>query len=318
MKTVSIIIPCFNKAAYIAQAIDSALNQSHPCEVIVIDDGSTDDSLNTIKAYDDRLHWVTGPNRGACAARNMGIELASGDMLQFLDADDAIPPNKIEAQLGSLEGAPPGSVSYCPWSFLDEENTLSPRRELIDNVYSGSDLLRTMWYYGGFLPTVVWLTPKELVASAGAWDESLHADQDGEFFGRMLLSASKVRSAMNTLAYYRRPPQGSISLSKTENAAASRLAAYEIISTKLLGYDDSVKTRKACLARLRTLAYHLQDNTKVFEKALDLELELRTRDFSPTLPWPTRFLVGLFGLRLGLLTRKVLFSVGLGLIINSK
>lgn len=100
---VSIIIPCFNTEKYVAEAIESALAQTYPnCEVIVIDDGSTDRSLDVICSFGDRITWETGPNRGAPAARNRGAARARGDILQFLDADDTLYPAKLDLQVALL------------------------------------------------------------------------------------------------------------------------------------------------------------------------------------------------------------------------
>jgi glycosyltransferase involved in cell wall biosynthesis len=100
---VSIIIPCYNGERLVAEAIESALGQTYPhTEVIVIDDGSTDCSLDVIESYRDRIRYETGPNRGACAARNHGIGLATGEVIQFLDADDVLYPHKIARQLPLL------------------------------------------------------------------------------------------------------------------------------------------------------------------------------------------------------------------------
>ncbi len=83
---ISILIPCFKAERWIAQAIESALAQTWPeKEVIVVDDGSTDGSLEVIKSFGDRIRWETGPNRGGNAARNRLLELARGEWLQYLD-----------------------------------------------------------------------------------------------------------------------------------------------------------------------------------------------------------------------------------------
>ena len=71
--TVSIVIPCYNKGAYVKAAIESALSQTHPCQVVVVDDGSTDNSLEEIRRFDGQITWETGPNRGGSAARNRGL-----------------------------------------------------------------------------------------------------------------------------------------------------------------------------------------------------------------------------------------------------
>ena len=93
---VSVLIPCHNNEAFVGEAIESALGQTYPnIEVIVVDDGSTDKSLNVIKSYGDRIKWKSGPNRGACAARNTSFFQSQGEFIQFLDADDLIAADKI-------------------------------------------------------------------------------------------------------------------------------------------------------------------------------------------------------------------------------
>jgi hypothetical protein len=97
---VSIIVPCYNSETWIAEAIRSALDQTWETkEIIVIDDGSTDGSLSVIKSFGDSIRWETGPNRGGCAARNRGIELAQGDYIQFLDSDDVLVPDCVEGKM---------------------------------------------------------------------------------------------------------------------------------------------------------------------------------------------------------------------------
>src|SRR5262245_42280315 len=93
---VSILIPCYNAERWIAQAIESALAQTGvEKEVIVVDDGSTDRSLDVIRQFDGHIRWETGPNRGGGASRNRLLELARGNWLQYLDADDYLLPDKI-------------------------------------------------------------------------------------------------------------------------------------------------------------------------------------------------------------------------------
>jgi glycosyltransferase involved in cell wall biosynthesis len=99
-KLVSIIIPCFNNAAFVAAAIDSALKQSYDrIEVIAIDDGSSDRSLEIIRSFGDKVRWETIANQGAPTARNRGLELARGEYIKFLDADDLLLPDCLERQV---------------------------------------------------------------------------------------------------------------------------------------------------------------------------------------------------------------------------
>src|SRR3974390_3591568 len=86
---VSILIPCYNARPWIAQCIQSAIDQTYPHkEIVVVDDGSTDGSLDVIRDFGDRVRVETGPNRGSNVARNRLIELSRGDWLSFLYADD--------------------------------------------------------------------------------------------------------------------------------------------------------------------------------------------------------------------------------------
>lgn len=99
---VSIIIPCFNAEKWIESAIQSALDQTWPNkEVIVIDDGSRDLSLSVIKKFGKKVVVESGPNKGGCVARNRGVELAHGEWIQFLDADDVLLPDCIAAKMAA-------------------------------------------------------------------------------------------------------------------------------------------------------------------------------------------------------------------------
>src|SRR4029077_11072398 len=126
---VSILIPCFNAERWVAQAIESALGQTWPeKEVIVVDDGSTDAGLTIIKAFGDRIRWVTGPNRGGNVARNRLLELARGEWLQYLDADDYLLPEKIGRQFREFDPAA-CDVAYSPVILLHCEADREPWEE---------------------------------------------------------------------------------------------------------------------------------------------------------------------------------------------
>lgn len=98
----SIVIPTYQYAKLLREAIESALAQTVPCEVIVVDDGSTDETPGVVASFGDRIRSIVLAHGGPSLARNAGIDAAGGEFVMFLDADDLIEPNKIEAQLAAF------------------------------------------------------------------------------------------------------------------------------------------------------------------------------------------------------------------------
>ncbi|MAZ08559.1 MULTISPECIES: glycosyltransferase family 2 protein [unclassified Limnobacter] len=304
---VSIIIPCYNKQPYVAAAIQSALSQSFPCEVIVVDDGSTDGSLDVIRQFDGQIRWVTGVNAGGSAARNAGLKMATGNFIQFLDADDILPPNKVAEQLNELKDLPPGAIAFCPWSYFNDDNQIAaPSTRRYWKTYScGSDLLIDMWLNGGFFPPHAWLVSRQLIDKVGDWDVSLTGDDDGEFFGRVLTAAAEVRFCEATRVLYRNPPVGSVSRDKSLKSARSFWRAFESISSLLLAQRNDRLARRACLARVRKTAYAWQQEPEILALASAWEHQNYLFDFSPALPVKVRILIGLFGVKWGLAFRRI-------------
>jgi glycosyltransferase involved in cell wall biosynthesis len=120
---VSILIPCYNAEAWIARAIESALAQTWAnIEVIVVEDGSTDGSVDVFRKFDGRIRWETGPNRGGGAARNRLLELARGEWLQYLDADDYLRSTKVQRQIAFATDNPDCDVICSPTAWERVQN----------------------------------------------------------------------------------------------------------------------------------------------------------------------------------------------------
>lgn len=114
---VSIIIPCWNAEEFVEGAIQSSFAQDYPrIEVICIDDGSIDRSVEVIQSFGDRLRWISGSNMGGSVARNRGIGLARGEFIQFLDADDVLFPSKLSKQV-PLAVANPDRLTYSDYQL---------------------------------------------------------------------------------------------------------------------------------------------------------------------------------------------------------
>src|SRR3954467_5431211 len=116
---ISVIIPCYNAQKTIAATVDSALSQAVDREVIVVDDGSTDDSRAIIASYGDRIRADYGPNRGVSAARERGTQLARGELLQYLDSDDQLTPDTLAHRLDTMHQSGADAV-YTDWQKLLE------------------------------------------------------------------------------------------------------------------------------------------------------------------------------------------------------
>jgi len=201
---VSIIIPCYNGERFIRDAIDSALGQTYaPVEVIVIDDGSTDRSLEIISSFGDRVRWETGPNYGGAAARNRGLALASGDLVQFLDADDLLHADKLTRQVGYMREEQ-GPTAIC-WGTL---RPLSSWDAAYRRPYDGGDPV--VFALEGILPTPAPLHRKATLLSVGGFREDLSCAQEYDLHLRLACSGVRFVQSREVLYTVRSTP-GSVS-----------------------------------------------------------------------------------------------------------
>jgi glycosyltransferase involved in cell wall biosynthesis len=118
---ISVIIPAYNCDRYIAEAVESVLNQTHTSyEVIVVDDGSSDRTRAVLEPYFDRIHYLYQSNQGVSAARNLGIQRARGEFIALLDADDFFLPDKLAAQVACFEAQPDLGIVHSGWQLVDQ------------------------------------------------------------------------------------------------------------------------------------------------------------------------------------------------------
>ncbi|HWP40292.1 MAG TPA: glycosyltransferase family A protein, partial [Tepidisphaeraceae bacterium] len=175
---VSVIIPCFNCARFVGEAIRSALNQTYePLEVIVVDDGSTDDSRQIIRSFGNRIRWEFQANHGACAARNRGLELSRGEFIQFLDADDLLHADKLRRQVCEVRHE--RVVAFGPWLMFSGASPSPPYRADRRCIVSEDNLV-LQYLRGKFITSHSLLWPREILLSIGGWDRSIVANQDGD------------------------------------------------------------------------------------------------------------------------------------------
>lgn len=198
---VSILIPCFNAERWIGQAIESALQQhGADTEVIVVDDGSTDDSLAVIRRYGDKVRQETGPNRGGNPARNRLLSLARGEWVQYLDADDYLLPDKVSRQAEFVATHDETDVVFGPitvnyWSEAESRLELLPIPEPRDEW-----ILLAGWW----LPqTGATLWRKQALLDVGGWKPDQKVCQEHELYLRLLKSGKRFSYCPHNGAVWR-------------------------------------------------------------------------------------------------------------------
>lgn len=271
---VSIIIPVYNAASHLEQCLQSAVNQTwKKKEIILVDDGSSDPSLQIAKPYENEYcKIITQENKGAAAARNTGIKHAKGSYIQFLDADDILSLDKIENQV-KLIGSQLDKLVVCNTvQFLDgvDHLNLAPNPKEENYIFSTDDpvaFLTNLWGLNdGHISMVqpnAWLTPSSLIAKVGLWNERLSLDDDGDFFCRILLNSKgiiKDRSSINYYRKYKRPK--SVSGAMTSKALQSQLEALNSKKEHLLKKADNVSTRTALANLYQSLSMISFHNNK--------------------------------------------------------
>ncbi|RYY07805.1 MAG: glycosyltransferase family 2 protein [Sphingobacteriaceae bacterium] len=254
---VSIIIPVYNAEKHIAETIRSALDQTWPnIEIVLIDDGSTDNSLTITKQFEtDCIRIYTQQNGGACKARNKGLQEAKGEYIQFLDADDLLSPNKIADQVKLLlqntnkvavcstvhffDGQDPSEASPSAYenSFLFD--TDDPAEFLI-NLYGG-EMDR-----GSMIQTNAWLAPISVLRKAGDWSEFYLPDEDGDYFCRVVLASKGIVYTENCYNYYRKYKHSkSLSAIKTKESLYGKFESFLLKKQYLLDATNNPIAKKA-------------------------------------------------------------------------
>ena len=259
---VSILIPAFNAQPWIAATIDSALRQTwQRKEIIVVDDGSTDQTLSIAQRFaSGTVSVVAKRNEGAAATRNKAFELSQGEYIQWLDADDLLAPDKVSMQMRARRQASSGrTLLSSEWGHFIH------RTRKADFVPTAlwCDLSPVEWLLrkleqGIFMQTASWLVSRELTAAAGPWDTRLLGDDDGEYFCRVIMASDGIQFVPGAKVFYRR--SGSQRLSYVGRSNPKLEAAFlsmQMHIRYLQSLEDTPRTRSACVR-------FLQDNIFTF------------------------------------------------------
>jgi glycosyltransferase involved in cell wall biosynthesis len=276
---VSVIIPVYNGDRYIVQAVESALGQTFTnLEIIVVDDGSTDSTHQVLQPYLDRIRYIYQENQGAAIARNHACQLAKGEFLAFLDADDYFLPSKLEKQVACFDADPTLDMVQTGWLMVDEKgreiSAVKPWQQapkldlesfiLYKCVRPSAMLLRRKWweYLGGF-------------------DSGLPPTEDLDFALRLALKGCKAVWLEETLTCYRQHDTNLMSsgfplMKNTEILMENFFARLDVPqSIRQLKNQE----RYQCLV---WMAWRMYRGGHLAEMAQCLEKSLQYTPFSPT------------------------------------
>jgi glycosyltransferase involved in cell wall biosynthesis len=299
--SVSILIPAYNAEPWIADAIRSALAQTwERKEIIVVDDGSSDRTLQTAQTFESRrVRVVTQKNQGAAAARNKAFSLSRGEYIQWLDSDDLLAPDKIARQIASiLPGESRRTLLSSPWGhfmYRPQRARFTPS-SLWSDLSATEFLLRKMGQRV-FMQTAVWLVSRELTEAAGPWDIHISLDDDGEYFCRVLLASDGVRFVPEAKVLYRLVGPASLShVGHSSRKLDSLWRSMQLHIRYLRSLEDSARTRAACVKYLQSyLAEFYSVRPDIVEQMNRTMSELGAKFSPPSLSWKYSWINAFFG-----------------------
>lgn len=198
----SVVVPVFNQARFLPAALDSALAQTYrDREIIVVDDGSTDDTPGVAQRYGDAVRYVRQANRGLAGARNAGIGLARGEVVALLDSDDVWLPGFLEHMIGVADAQPQASVYFGAWRYIDADGNLLPEPPHV-HVVPPADIYRALLRANFIVPSTV-VMRRAAVVAAGLFDERFRRLEDWELWVRLLRQGHTMSGSSACHLHYR-------------------------------------------------------------------------------------------------------------------
>jgi glycosyltransferase involved in cell wall biosynthesis len=204
---ISVVIPTYNSSQLVMAAVSSVLAQTHPVEeIIVVDDGSTDDTSERLASFGTTIRYIRKQNGGVSSARNCGVAVATGELIAFLDADDVWHPKKLEIQLAVLSRRPelgliatkfypwPGDLPDAPNDWVNHIRDISLEDLIVCNLLGTSSII----------------VRSDVLRAAGAFDPTLHGPEDHDMWIRVARLAPIAKLDVRLAGYGGQTP-GSLS-----------------------------------------------------------------------------------------------------------
>jgi glycosyltransferase involved in cell wall biosynthesis/peptidoglycan/xylan/chitin deacetylase (PgdA/CDA1 family) len=298
---VSILIPSYNAQLWIAETLRSALAQTwERKEIIVVDDGSTDQTLAIARKFESkRVRVVTQKNQGASSARNTALSLCQGDYIQWLDADDLLGPEKIARQMAVLDQnvGKKTLLSSEFGKFLHRwQRAEFVPSELWEDLSPAEWLLRKMGL-NLYMQTATWLVSRELSDASGPWDTRMLSDDDGEYFCRVLLNSNGTRFVPDARVYYRGFRSSSLAyVGRSDRKREALWLSMQLHIGYLRSLEDTPKIREACLTYLqRNLVNFYPERADIVTQAEKAAADLGGQLQPPHLSWKYSWIKSAFG-----------------------
>ncbi len=309
---VSILIAAYNAQEWIGYTLQSAVAQTWSRkEIIVVDDGSTDETAEIARSFASRgVTVVSTGNRGLSAALNCAYKLSKGDYIQFLDADDLLAPDKIERQLAALTSSDSKRVLLSsPWApfYYRTRHARFVRNAVWEDLPPVEWLLRKL-SENLHMQNATWLVSRELAEAAGPWDEDLYYDQDGDYFARVLLASERTRFVPETGIFYRVTGTNRISyIGSSDTKKESLLRSMKLHIQYLCSLEESERVRNACVTYLQNWYHNFYpERPDLAEELQRIAAQLGGHLEEPRLRWKYAWINPIFGLRTAKLAQMVL------------
>lgn len=236
---VTIIVPVYNRAITIIETLESIMKQNHKnWECIIVDDNSTDATVTVVASLisnDIRFQLFIKPEghkRNAATSRNIGLQNAKGEYIQFLDSDDILSVDKIEKQLEILTQHSTFTMATCKWGkFTLINNPIQLYDDSLDyrNFENSHDYFQLIGKQGGFFPLHSFLVHRDLIHFSGYWNENLSINDDGEFFFRIIKNSDKIIFSEEGYVLYRQNTDNNLSVLNSEAKAKDLVSSWKII-----------------------------------------------------------------------------------------
>jgi glycosyltransferase involved in cell wall biosynthesis len=182
---ISVVIPTYNSASFLPQSVESVLQQTYDnFEVIIVDDGSTDDTETVLLPYKEKIRYIKKANSGPSGARNLGIAEARGEFIAFQDADDIWVPEKLQLQMDYLTNHPKIAVLHTDLTQFNHQGEVSfSLKERYGSIPSGYIFEELLVNHAVTLSTII--VRRSCIDEVGAFDESLIGAEDYNFYLRL-------------------------------------------------------------------------------------------------------------------------------------